>query len=126
MPPKIKPTMRQFPLASVGRDRGGKGPWRVKSKPESAVKFAGSVPESNSFAPLQCSEADTPSGIADGSEKTDVIESAEPDLGPSLGGVEDDMRTLTHSDLERESRGESPLKNDVAGQTGSSRVQQRA
>ncbi|GMH08637.1 hypothetical protein Nepgr_010477 [Nepenthes gracilis] len=33
------------------------------------------------------------------------------------------MRTLTHSDLEQESQGESPLKNDGAGQTGSSRVQ---
>ncbi|GMH18495.1 hypothetical protein Nepgr_020336 [Nepenthes gracilis] len=104
----------------VGRDRGGKGPWRVKSKPESAVKSAGSVPESNSFAALQCSEADTPSGISDGSEKNDVIDSAEPDLGSSLGGVEVDMRTLTHSDLERESRGESPLKNDGAWQAGSS------
>ncbi|GMH16941.1 hypothetical protein Nepgr_018782 [Nepenthes gracilis] len=60
-------------------------------------------------------EADNPSGITDGSEKIDVIESAELDLGPSLSGVENDMRTLTHSDLERESRGESPLKNDGAG-----------
>ncbi|GMH11721.1 hypothetical protein Nepgr_013562 [Nepenthes gracilis] len=86
-------------------------PWSVKS-PELEL------PESNSFAALQCSEADIPSGISDGSEKYDVIESAELDLGPSLGGVEDDMRTLTHSDFERESRGESPLKNDDIGQTG--------
>ncbi|GMH02047.1 hypothetical protein Nepgr_003886 [Nepenthes gracilis] len=73
--------------------------------------------------PYDLVQGNTPSGITDGSEKNDVIESAELDLGPSLGGVEDDMRTLTHSDLERESRGESPLKNDGAGQIGSSRVQ---
>ncbi|GMH10629.1 hypothetical protein Nepgr_012470 [Nepenthes gracilis] len=122
IPPKNKPNGRQIPLALVGGARRGNGPWRVKSKSQPAIVSAGPVPESNSFAALQCPENDTPSGPTDGVEKNDAIDFTEPDLGPTLNGVETDLRILTPSDLERENRGESPLENDDSGHDCSSSV----
>ncbi|GMH02174.1 hypothetical protein Nepgr_004013 [Nepenthes gracilis] len=104
-----------------GGARGGNGPWRVKSNSQPAVVPAGPVPESNSFAALQCPENDTPSGPSDGVGKNDASDLAEPDLGPTLNGVEKDIRILTPSVLERENRGESLLKNDDSGHDCSSR-----
>ncbi|GMH14554.1 hypothetical protein Nepgr_016395 [Nepenthes gracilis] len=108
-------------MAPIGSAQGEKGPWRVKSNSQPAVVSAGPVPESNSFAALQCPENDTPSGPSDGVGKNVASDLAEPDLGPTLNGVEKDIRILTPSIMERENWGEPLLKNDESGQDCSSR-----
>ncbi|GMH30439.1 hypothetical protein Nepgr_032282 [Nepenthes gracilis] len=121
MPPKNKPTGRQIPVAPVDSVRMGKGPWRVKSKSLPGVESAGPVRESNSFAALQCPEADALLDPADGVMKWDALGFSEPDLSSSLNGEEADLRILTPSELEWENRGAPPLENEGPFQVGSSR-----
>ncbi|GMH30423.1 hypothetical protein Nepgr_032266 [Nepenthes gracilis] len=106
----------------LNHDCGGKGPWRFKSKPHPAIVLIGTVPNSNSFAALQCSENDTPSDPSDGGEKNDAFNNAEPDLGPTMNGVETDLRISNPSVLERVNWSESTRENEDDGHVSSGSV----
>ncbi|GMH12838.1 hypothetical protein Nepgr_014679 [Nepenthes gracilis] len=112
LPSHNKPIRRQPPFAPIDGDQGGKCPWRVKSKPHPAIVPTGSVPNSNSFAALQCLENDTSSDPSDRGVTNDACNNAKPDLGPTLNGVETDLRTLNPSAMERVNRNESTRENE--------------
>ncbi|GMH14802.1 hypothetical protein Nepgr_016643 [Nepenthes gracilis] len=122
LPSHNNPIRRQPPFAPIDGDQGGKGPWRVKSKPHPAIVPTGSVLNSNSFAALQCSENGTSSDPSNGGEANDACNNAEPNLGPTLNGVETDLRILNPSAMERVNRNESSRDNEDDGHVSSDSV----
>ncbi|GMH03437.1 hypothetical protein Nepgr_005276 [Nepenthes gracilis] len=71
---------------------------------------------------LICEENDTPSDPSDGGEKNDAFNNAEPDLGPTMNGVETDLRILNPSVMEWVNWSESTRENEDDGHVSSGSI----
>ncbi|GMH12922.1 hypothetical protein Nepgr_014763 [Nepenthes gracilis] len=120
--PQYKPSGRFIPKTLVVNDQGGKSPRNSKRNSDPLMKDVSAVPDSNSFAALQSSEADFLHTLSEGSGITDVNLLAELAPVSNLGDETDDPECLPLPDKEAEPQGEFPMNFETSGLARGSRI----